>query len=144
MRYLTETVAGLCLLGFASGAAAQSGAVHVPHDKVNAALAKGGVLVATPKVQIAGGHRAKPGPLETREGTTIIYVTEGEGVFAAGAKSQRLTKGDVVVVPAGATQSFTSVLPAISYLQITVPVTAIGAKAEVVYVDHDKVAATMK
>ena len=144
MRYLTTTVAGLFLLGFASGAAAQSGAVHVPHDKVNAALAKGGVLVATPQVQIAGGHRAKPGPLETRDGTTIIFVTDGEGVFAAGAQSQRLTKGEVLVVPAGTTQSFTSVSPAISYLQINVPVTAVGAKAELVYAPHDKVAATMK
>ena len=144
MKHLTATVAGLFLLGFVSGTAAQSGAVHVPHEKVAAALAKGGALVAAPQVQIAGGHRAKPGPLETRDGTTIIYVTDGEGVFAAGAQSQRLTKGEVLVVPAGTTQSFTSVLPSISYLQINVPVTAKGAKAEVVYVAQDKVAAAMK
>ena len=58
--------------------------------------------------------------------------------------AQRLTKGDVLVVPAGTTQAFTSVSPSISYLFISVPVLATDAKAEVVYADHDKVAATMK
>ena len=81
---------------------------------------------------------------ETQKATTIIYVTDGEGMFAAGARTQRLTKGDVIVVPAGTAQSFTSVAPSISYLLITVPVLATDAKAEVVYADHDKVAATMK
>ena len=71
-------------------------------------------------------------------------MTDGEGTLAAGARTQRLTKGDVLVVPAGTAQSFTSVAPSISYLLITVPVLATGAKAEVVYADHDKVAATMK
>lgn len=138
------TSALLLLLSFAAAAHAQSGAVYVHHDKVNGALAKGGVLVTTPQVQIAGGHRNKPGPLDTRDGTTILYVTDGEAVFAAGGQPQRLTKGDVIVVPKGTVQAFTSVSPSISYLQITVPVTAIGAKAEVVYVDHDKVATTLK
>lgn len=137
-------VASLLLLGFAPSGAAQSGAVYVHHDKVNAALAKGGALVDAPQVQIAGGHRDAPGALDTRDATSILYVTGGEGIFAAGARTQRLTKGEVIIVPAGTTQSFTSVSPSISYLQITVPVIASGAKADVVYVDRDKVAATLK
>ena len=145
MRCLTATAAGLLFfLASAAAAAAQSGAVYVHRDKVNGALAKSGVLVTTSQVQIAGGHRNKPGPLDTRDGTTILYVTDGEGIFAAGGQPQRLTTGDAIVVPKGTVQAFTSVSPSISYLQITVPVTAIGAKAEVVYVDHDKVAATMQ
>jgi quercetin dioxygenase-like cupin family protein len=145
------TVASLFLLGFTTAAAAQSGAVYVHHDKVNAALAKGGVLVDAPQVRVAGVHRDKPGALETQKASTILYVTDGEGTFAAGAQSQRLTKGDVLVVPAGTPQSFTRVSPSISYLQITVPTSVRPGlsrtppkAAEVVYVDRDRVAATMK
>jgi quercetin dioxygenase-like cupin family protein len=144
MRFLTTTVVTLFFLGFVSAATAQTGAVHVKRDKVDAALAKGGVLVATPQVHIAGGHRDKPGQLEARDGTTIIYVTDGEGVLAAGAQSQHLIKGDVIVIPAGTKQSFASVTPSISYYEVTVPVTAMGAKAELVYVPQDTVAAAMK
>lgn len=144
MRCLTSVVAGLILLIFAAAADAQPGAVYVHHDKVNAALAKGGALVDVPQVRVAGAHRDKPGALETQKGTTIIYVTDGEGVFAAGARSQRLAKGEVLVVPAGTPQSFTSVSSSISYLLVTVPVIATDAKAEVVYAANDKVAATMK
>ena len=102
------------------------------------------MLVDSPQARVAGGHRDKPGALETQKATTILYVTDGDGVFAAGARSQRLTKGDVIVVPAGTTQSFSSVSPSISYYLVTVPVLAAGAKAEVVYAGHDRVAATLK
>ena len=71
-------------------------------------------------------------------------MTDGEGMFAAGSQSQHLTKGDVIVVPAGTTQSFASVSPSISYYQVVVPVLAKDAKAELVYVGHDKVAPTLK
>lgn len=132
------------LIGLASVAGAQSGAVYVNRDKVNGSLAKGGALMDAPQARVAGVYRDKPGALETQMGTTIIYVTDGGGTFAAGARTQSLTKGDVLVVPAGTRQSFTSVAPSISYLLITVPVLATAAKAEVVYAGHDKVAATMK
>ncbi len=138
-RFLFLFVAGSVPTTFA-----QTGAVHVPHDTVNAALVKGGVLVTAAQVQVAGVHRDMPGELETQQRTTILYVTAGDGMFAAGVQTQRLTKGDVLVVPAGTAQSFTTVTSPISYLQITVPIIVKDAKAELVYVDHDKVAATMK
>lgn len=164
MRIFQSVVASLFLLGFAAATAAQSDGVYVNHEKVNAALAKGGVLVSTPQVRVAGGHRDKPGALETQKATTILYVTDGEGVFAAGARTQRLTKGDLLVVPAGMPQAFTSVSPSISYYVVTVPTTirsgssrtppgipglsrtppSTPAKAEVVYVGHDQVAAAIK
>jgi quercetin dioxygenase-like cupin family protein len=123
----------------------QSGAVHVARDKVDAALAKGGVLLSAPQVQVTGFHRGTPGVIETQTGTSILYVTEGEGTLAAaGMRAQSLTKGDVLVVPAGTAQAFTAVSSPISYLRITVPVMAKDAKAELVYVHRDKVAATMK
>ena len=144
MRFSPHVLASLFLLGFAATASAQAGAVHVDRDKVDAALAKGGVLVDAPQVRVVGVHRDKPGAVDTQKGTTIIYVTDGEGVLVAGARTQRLIKGEIIVVSGGVTQSFTSVTPSISYLQITVPVIASGAKADVVYADRDKVAATMK
>ena len=145
MRMLPRAYFLLVLLfGFAASARAQSGAIYVNDDKVAAALAKGGPLVEAPQVRVAGGHQSKPGPIETQNGTSIFYVTDGAGTFAAGAHTQQLAKGDVLVVPAGTTQSFTSVSPSISYLLITVPVLAPNAKAEVVYAASDRVAATMK
>jgi mannose-6-phosphate isomerase-like protein (cupin superfamily) len=142
MRFLSLSL--LFLLGATAIAAAQPGAAYVNHEKVNAALAKGGALVDTPQARVAGGYRDTPGALDTQKSTTILYVTDGEGMFAAGARTQQLMKGDVIVVPAGTAQSFTSVTPSIRYLLITVPVLAKNAKADLVYADHDKVSATMK
>ena len=137
------TTASLFLLGFAAAAAAQSGGIYVNQQKVSAALAKGDVLITAPQVSVAGGHHDKPAALQPQKATTIVYVTDGEGMFAAGARTQRLVKGDLIVVPAGTTQAFTSVSPSISYYLVTVPVLATGAKAEVVYAGHDAVAAAL-
>ena len=98
----------LIVLACAATAAAQSTGVHVNHEKVDAALAKGGVIFDGPQVNIAGGHRDKPGALPTQKGTSIFYITDGGGVLAAGARTQRLSKGDVIVVPAGTAHSFSS------------------------------------
>jgi len=144
MTCLTAVVTGLILLIHAGAADAQPGAVYAHHDIVNAALSKGGVVVDAPQVRVEGVHRIQPGALETQKGTTIIYVTDGEGTLAAAGRSQQLTKGDVLVVPAGTPQSLTTVSSSISFLVITVPVLATGAKAEFVHAPHDKVAATMK
>ena len=142
MRFISRGLLFLSLL--AAVVSAQPGAAYVSADKVNAALAKGGTLVEAPQVRVEGGRRDKPGPLGTQKATTIIYVTDGDGVFAAGSRTQRLVKGDVIVIPAGTAQSFASLAPSISYLLITVPVLATDAKAELIYADHEKVAATMK
>ena len=136
--------AALILFGFAATVAAQPGVAYVSRDNVNAALAKGGVLVERPQVRIVGVHRDKPGALDTQKGTSILYIVAGEGTFAADTTPKPLVKGDVVVVPAGVAQSFTSVAAPVSYLQIVVPVLVKDAKAEFVYVDHNKAAATMK
>lgn len=144
MRFLWTFTASLFICGCAGTAAAQSAGVYVSREKVDAAMARGGTLIAAPQVHVAGGHQDRPGALETQKATTILFVTEGEGVFAAGTRSQRLSKGDVIVVPAGTPQSFESVSPSISYYRVTVPVLAAGARAEVVYASHDRVSATMK
>ena len=134
----------LLTLVFAGEPAAQSGVAHVQRDAVNAALAKGGVLVERPQVRVAAGHRDKPGAVERQNGTSIFYIHDGDAVFASDGRTQRLAKGDVLVVPAGTMQSFVSVATPISYLQIVVPVLAKDAKAEQVYVAAEKVSATLK
>jgi quercetin dioxygenase-like cupin family protein len=144
MQLFRGAGASLLTLLCATYASAQPGSAYVPHEKVQAALLTGGVLVDAPQVKVAGFRRGQAGPLSTQKGTTIIYVTDGQAVFAAGTRSQALTRGDVLVIPAGLTQSLTSVAPSISYLQVSVPVIAAGATAEVVYADRNKVAATMK
>lgn len=136
--------AAVISLTMSIAAAAQSGVAYVNHDTVNAALVKGGMLVDRPQVRVSGGRRDKPGALERQNGTSIFYIHDGEGVFASEERTQRLTKGDVLVVPSGSTQSFVSVASPISYLQIVVPVLAKDAKAEQVYVPAEKVAETLK
>jgi mannose-6-phosphate isomerase-like protein (cupin superfamily) len=144
MRVIRSTVALVFVSAFTGGATAQSGSVYVNHEKVDAALAKGGVLVNAPQVRVGGGHRDKPGALETQKGTTVLYVTRGEGVFAAGTRTQKLTTGDIILIPPGTSQSFNSVSSPISYYVVMVPVLATEAKAEIVYVDRNKVANTLK
>ena len=124
MKFTAHVSASAILLAFATTASAQPGVVHVNHDTVNAALAKGGQLVERPQVRIAGVHREKPGAVDTQQSTTILYITDGEGTFVAGARTQSLSKGDVVVVPAGTSHSLTNIARPISYLQINVPVFA--------------------
>jgi len=111
----------LLLLVFAGTVTAQSDSVHVDADVVNVALAKGGVLIDRPQVRVAGGRRDRPGALERQNGTSIFYIHDGEGVFVSDERTQRLAKGDVLVVPSGTTQSFVSVAAPISYLQIVCP-----------------------
>ena len=137
-------IGAVFLMTYVAVASAQSGSVHVTHDKVDAALAKGGTLVNVPQARVAGGHHAKAGALETQKGTSILYVTDGEGTFVAGGHTQRLVKGDLVLVPAGTPQSFTSVSPSISYYMVIVPVLKPDAKAEFVYVPREKVEPTFK
>ena len=108
MRFLPH-IAFLLLPALVATAAAQSGAAYVGADKVNARSQRAGRLSRRHRLVLRACIETSRASLETQKSTTIIYVTDGEGTFAAGARTQRLTKGDVLVVPAGTTQSFTSV-----------------------------------
>lgn len=125
-------------------AVAQSRAVtHIDSEKVAAALAGGGSLVATKDFTVSGSFRNAPGQVEVhaRE-TDIFYVTDGEatlvvggtvvggkttapdqirGTDIQGGQAQRLKKGDVVTIPAGTPHWFKALAtPTISYLTIKV------------------------
>jgi len=129
------------ILAFATFAVAAVAAAptvtYVDHDKVAAALAKGGGLVTAPDLLVSGSHRDKAGQVEVHDKETdVIYVVDGEATFVTGGSmtggkatktgqwlgtdikggdSHHLTKGDVIVVPAGTPHWFKEVPHSISY-----------------------------
>jgi mannose-6-phosphate isomerase-like protein (cupin superfamily) len=136
--------AGFATFGFCAVVAmAQSRAVtHMDSEKVAAALAKGGSIVATKDFTVAGSHRNGPGQVEVHDHETdIFYITDGEatlvsggtmvggkqtaagqhrGTDITGGQTQKLKKGDVVTIPAGVPHWFKEVSGTISYLTVKV------------------------
>jgi mannose-6-phosphate isomerase-like protein (cupin superfamily) len=136
----------LALAGFATAAAliaaGASGVTYVDHDKVNTALAKGGSLVKAPDLLVSGNHRDKAGQVEVHEKETdVIHVIDGEATFVTGGtmvggkptgpgqirgteiqggQTQHLSKGDVVVVPAGTPHWFKEVPHGVNYYVVKV------------------------
>jgi quercetin dioxygenase-like cupin family protein len=121
---------------------AGGGVTYVGHDKVSGALAKGGPLVNAPDLLVSGSHRDKQGKVEVHDKETdVIYVVDGEATFVTGGKMidgkvtkpgqwmgeninggepHHLTKGDVIVVPAGTPHWFKEVPSSISYYVVKV------------------------
>jgi mannose-6-phosphate isomerase-like protein (cupin superfamily) len=121
---------------------APSTVTFVDHDKVAAALAKGGVLVTAQDLSVRGSHRTGPGEVEVHEKETdVIYVIDGQATFVTGGtmvggrtvspgqllgtdvrngQSHHLSKGDVIVVPAGTPHWFKEVAQPISYYVVKV------------------------
>jgi mannose-6-phosphate isomerase-like protein (cupin superfamily) len=126
----------------ATGKAQSSQVTQVDHDKVAAALAKGGALVTAKDFTVQGIRRAGPGQVEIHEKETdIFYVTDGEATIVTGGtmvggrqtapnqlrgsdvkggEARHLQKGDVIVIPAGVPHWFKEVSPTINYLTIKV------------------------
>jgi len=119
---------------------AASNVAYVDHDKVATALSKGGPMVTSEEVIVQGGHRDKAGQVEVHEKETdVIHVIEGEATFVTGGKIvgakptrpgqiigseiqggdvHHLTRGDVVVVPAGTPHWFKEGPHEISYFVV--------------------------
>jgi mannose-6-phosphate isomerase-like protein (cupin superfamily) len=119
-----------------------SGVTYVDHDKVAAALAKGGSLVTSPDYLVSGSHRSGPGQVEVHaKETDVIYVVDGEATFVTGGtmvggkttkpgqmlgsniqggETHHLSKGDVIVVPAGTPHWFKEIPASISYYVVKV------------------------
>ena len=115
---------------------------YVDHAKVAAALSKGGSLVTAPDLLVSGSHRDKAGQAEQHEKETdVIYVVDGAATFITGGtmvggkvtkpgqmlgtdiqggQSRQLTKGDVIVVPAGIPHWFKEVPQSINYYVVKV------------------------
>ncbi len=121
---------------------AADGVVFVGHDKVGAALAKGGPLVSASNLTVSGSHREKGGSVEVHEKETdVLYVVDGAATFVTGGtmvggkstkpgqhigtdikggQTHNLVKGDVVVVPAGVPHWFKEVPQTVSYYVVKV------------------------
>ena len=115
---------------------------YVGHDKVAAAISKGGPLVAGPDLTVTGSHRDKAGQVEVHEKETdVIYIIEGDATFVTGGtvvgqkqtragqfvgtsvqggETHKLTKGDVIVVPAGIPHWFKEVPKSVNYYVVKV------------------------
>jgi mannose-6-phosphate isomerase-like protein (cupin superfamily) len=107
-----------------------------------AAFAKGMPLLTNGNYTLRAGRRVGPGTVEVHpRDTDIFYVTEGEATIVTGGTPvnpktaatgeisaekisggvpRRLTKGDVLVVPAGVPHWFTKVNGAVLYFLVKV------------------------
>jgi mannose-6-phosphate isomerase-like protein (cupin superfamily) len=122
--------------------AGDGGVTYVEHGKVSAALAKGGPLASGDNLLVSGNHREKAGQVELHEKETdVIYMVDGEATFVTGGtmiggkqtkagqqlgtdikggETHHLTKGDVIVVPAGTPHWFKEVPGTVSYYVVKV------------------------
>jgi quercetin dioxygenase-like cupin family protein len=158
--------AGSAAQDVASGSVVPAG-IYANHEQVAAALAKGGPLIDNPNtpaaIKVSGSHRDKAGVVEVHEKETdIFYVSDGEATLIAGGtrvkvknaaanhqydveggKTFHLTKGDIMVIPAGSPHWFKEVPKSISYHVVKLTTPAGGTGTDVTYVEHDKVAAAL-
>jgi mannose-6-phosphate isomerase-like protein (cupin superfamily) len=142
MKVLLAVAIGMTI-GVLMTVAVETHAVsYIGHDEVAAKLAKGGNMVSTPNYLVLGSHRDKPGGVEVHDKETdVIYVTGGTATFVTGGtmiggkmtkadqhlgtdlkggETHELSKGDVVVVPAGTPHWFKSVPSQVSYFVVKV------------------------
>ena len=116
--------------------------VIVPHAKVDAAFGMGGPMLITSQYKIQAGRRVAPGAVEIHDhDTDIFYVTEGSatiitgGTPSGGASSgpgetrggtiangveRKISKGDVIVIPAGIPHLFKEVSGTFLYFVVKV------------------------
>ena len=117
-------------------------ATYINHEKVAVAFARGGTLATASDYIVLALHRSESGNAELHEKQTdVYYVADGEANFVTGGEllgnkvvspGQRqgtgikggevhhLTKGDVIVIPAGVPHWFKEVQRPISYLLVKV------------------------
>ena len=133
----------VCVVLFSAAAiltGAGPGVTFIAADKVTNSLAKGGVLLTQPDLIVQGAHRDAPGQVEVHDKETdVIYMIDGEativtggtmvggkntapgqwrGTEIQGGETQHLTKGDVIVVPAGIPHWFKEVPKSVNYFVV--------------------------
>jgi len=114
-------LAAASLIGLAYAAEQPQAVIHFGHEKVDAAFAKGGMLIQTNNYKVIAGHRSGPGTVEIHEkDTDVFYIVDGTATFITGGKANEVTekspgefgakdiaggdtnhlaKGDVIVIP---------------------------------------------
>jgi len=115
---------------------------HIDSQRLLEAFQKGGNLVKGSDYRVQTSRRVKPGGAEVHEKETdIFYVVDGSATLVtggsvtdakttrpsqiggsgiSGGESRQLSKGDVVVIPAGVPHWFKEVNGFINYLTIKV------------------------
>jgi mannose-6-phosphate isomerase-like protein (cupin superfamily) len=136
MRYAIAIAALLTAAVFLGAAAESTTVTFADHDKV----AKGGSLVTAPDYTVSVNKRTAAGMVEIHaKETDIFYVTDGEatlvtggttidgkpsganqirGASIQGGETRHITKGDVVVIPAGVPHWFKEVPQSIQYFTV--------------------------
>jgi mannose-6-phosphate isomerase-like protein (cupin superfamily) len=132
----------LACAALVSAADVTNAATYVDHDKAAVALTKGGALASGSDYKVSGARRDKAGQVEVHEKETdIFYITDGEATFVTGGtmiggkqtgpgqllgtdieggEVHHLTKGDVIVIPAGTPHWFKEVPHSVNYYMVKV------------------------
>ena len=131
-------IQGVALLGLGAATALTmhaAGVTYVGHDKVGEAISKGGDLVKASDLTVLGSHRAGRARWKsmTRKRTCSTFITGGTmvdgkktrpdqwlGKDIKGGETHHLSKGDVIVIPAGTPLWFNDVSPSINYYVVKV------------------------
>jgi mannose-6-phosphate isomerase-like protein (cupin superfamily) len=146
MKFLATlaAVAAFATVFLWTRAGAATGVTYVGHDKVAESLAKGGPLMSAPDLNLTaqGAHRNAPGQVEVHDKETdVLYIVDGEATFVTGGtmiggkqskagqwlgadiqggETHQLTKGDVIMIPAGTPHWFKQVPGSVSYFVVKV------------------------
>ena len=137
---LTTLLTAALLLAAADAGKPQP--LYIDHDLAAFRLAKGGLIASAPGYSVLGSHREKPGQVEVHEKETdIVYVTDGQATFIMGGtmtggrltrpgqylgeeirggQTHYLSKGDVLVIPAGTPHWFSDVQEDLSYTVVRI------------------------
>jgi glc operon protein GlcG len=116
--------------------------IHFDHAKVDALFAKGGLLIQTNNFKVMAGHRSGPGTVEIHEkDTDVFYIVDGTATFITGGKANEITqkspgeygakditggdtnklaKGDVIIIPNGVPHWFTDTSSPFLYFVVKV------------------------
>ena len=142
MKFLLALTLLLTTAVWLTAAGGASGVTYVNHEKVSAALANGGPLVTASDLLVSGSHRSGNGQVEVHDKETdVFYVVDGAATFVTGGtmvggkiikpgqhlgtdikggQTHHLSKGDVIVIPAGTPHWFKEVPQSVSYYVVKV------------------------
>jgi quercetin dioxygenase-like cupin family protein len=142
MKLALILIALLMMAVSLTAAQGSSGVVYVGHDKVTAAIANPGALANGADFAISIARRTGPGQVEVHDKETdTFYVLEGSATFITGGtmiggkvsrpnqqlgtdinggETHHLSKGDVIVIPAGVPHWFKEVQQPFTYYMVKV------------------------
>jgi mannose-6-phosphate isomerase-like protein (cupin superfamily) len=145
MKYPLIVLVILMTTALLPGGTGEPSVTFVSHDRVVAALegqTHDGPLVRASDLLVMGAHRAENGKVELHDKETdVFYIVDGEATFVTGGKivggkrtspgqwlgtsevggvDHHLTKGDVIVIPAGTPHWFKEVPHSVSYFVVKV------------------------